>query len=640
VRSATWLERYQQRYEWAVNTYNDFISELAPELVNGLQRREQVTIAVYGATQVGKTTLILDLLGLNASTEEQVAHVLRGGQALGKSATAVLIRYRRSQDDSWYILGVKQRSSEDACEYLATVRRQVESGVVGDAEVLDIMIPRCLFPKSETTDDVLEINIIDIPGINSLNASERELVAELTHRYVTVADIVLLVGRADNLGFLNEQDLMVEALAEWSSQPTRFRIVLTFSFSPDSLFRQFQHQELTIDHVRDVLIREMDTHDYNFPPEFRSNLFVLEIGDSISALQRTNSEYCLRIINVTQDFREDLLSNLKQASSPYARLQGVFQLDRVIKARMDRLEQTHNDEHADLSDRQNEIMRELELLYPDLIDGSKDDVSYKLSDVEEELNETFKKCDHLQGCLVKVEEHDFRSFFRVRLASKKINTVMFLKKQMERCEEEQRKKCIEAGGSLVKEGLIPKCVSKDFRPITYSRHHLLSMAATLDGYWTDSYILSSSFNVDYFRLDTAFGETADELGITLKSTVIKVLKSRMKQLKSKSDRLADSNEILRWSLDKLLDVENERDEISTQYAENFKRLGTSLRLVDSFEDKINDAFSVELEKVRSESRNHPIAEQRFLSLLNQQLLLSEVDRMHEGMGYGGSRSRS
>ncbi len=52
--NATWLERYHNRYQWAVRAYDQFVRELAPELLGSLQRSEKITVVVYGATQVGR----------------------------------------------------------------------------------------------------------------------------------------------------------------------------------------------------------------------------------------------------------------------------------------------------------------------------------------------------------------------------------------------------------------------------------------------------------------------------------------------------------------------------------------------------------------------------------------------------------
>ena len=61
----------------------------------------EVRVVLYGPTQVGKTTLILRLLGLSDETTKEAQRVLRGGRGHGKSATASVTRYRLTHHDAW-----------------------------------------------------------------------------------------------------------------------------------------------------------------------------------------------------------------------------------------------------------------------------------------------------------------------------------------------------------------------------------------------------------------------------------------------------------------------------------------------------------------------------------------------------------
>ena len=45
----------------------------------------------------------------------------------------------------------------------------------------------------------LDLRILDIPGINAVNEAEQAQVARVAERYVATADLILLVGRADDL---------------------------------------------------------------------------------------------------------------------------------------------------------------------------------------------------------------------------------------------------------------------------------------------------------------------------------------------------------------------------------------------------------------------------------------------------------
>lgn len=632
--AAIWLERYRRRYHWAVSAYNRFVRDLAPELVDTLQRNEQVTVVVYGATQVGKTTLILDLLGLGTLTTDEVGSVLRGGQQLGKSATAMPIRYGRSKDDSWYIAGEEPLSADAARERLGGFRRKVESGDICDSEVLDIRIPRRLFPQREESSPGLELNIIDIPGINSRNEDERQLVAQLARRYVTVADLVLLVGRADSLGFLNEEDLQVEALADWSVQPTRFRIVLTFSFSPDSLYRQFMNRDLTIERVRDVLIAEMSTHDYDFPPAFRSNLFVLELGDSVTALERTNPDYCQRIIEVTKDFREELLGNIELAAGPYARLHGAFQLDRVINARVERLHQVLVQQDAELDVPRAQVIRELATFCPDLLDAQEEAIFSALEALQREQAELDQRQDELLACMNKLDDFNCVWFFSTELSSGASEKVSWLQSELQRCEAEQRKACSWVAQRLVDKGIVPEWCADDVPTIDYRRTHLMEIESRLDGYVVDDYWWSSSnFNEDRDSLLRALRLAAKDHGQRLKSGAQHALQERKQSLRLACDGLQSQCYVLQSYLDRLHALEREREDMYAEHAYELQKMEDSQRMASRFESQLNSAFLSELRKTRAEAKNHPNPAQRFYGLLHTRLLLSEIDRMYEGRGF-------
>lgn len=627
--NATWLERYRNRYQWAVRAYDQFVRELAPELLDSLQRSDRITVVVYGATQVGKTTLILDLLGLGTLTTDEVGSVLRGGQQLGKSATAMPIRYGRSQDDDWYIAGEGPLSAEAACERLGCFRREVEAGGIRDAEVLDIRIPGRLFPPQDGQSLSLELNIIDIPGINSRNEDERRLVANLARRYVSVADLVLLVGRADSLGFLNETDLQIEALADWAAQPARFRIVLTFSFSPDSLYQQFIDGELTRELVRDVMIAEMGTHDYGFPPGFRPNLFMLEMGDSMQALGRSNPEYCARIQQVTRDFREELLGNIALAAGPYARLYGAFQLDRVINARIERLKQQLQAQEAALEGRRGSAVAELAGYRPDLAERGATEIEQAVDELRAELTELTGQLEQLDLCRKRLHTLDCSNLFGF-MVGWGAERVSWLKGQLQEGEESQRDACAQAAGWLESAGAVPEWCREDVPVLNYQRAPLMSIESRLDGYSTDGYWFSSNFDSDRDSVQRALDQAASEHGSRLQSGLDKALQERGKSLQHSREQLDSQQLLMDISLSRLQSLEAEREELHAMHDHELQRMEDSRELASHFESRLNAAFVQELRATREAARSHPDVTQRFYGLLHARMLLSEVDRMYQG----------
>lgn len=633
LNATTWFERYQQRYRWAVRAYDRFVQDLVPELVDTLQRNEQVTVAVYGATQVGKTTLILDLLGLSTLTTDEVGSVLRGGQQLGKSATAMPIRYGRSLDDSWYIAGEGPLSADTARETLRAFRRKVESGGICDAEVLDIRIPRGLFQQCDGSSAGLELNIIDIPGINSHSSAEQALVTKLADRYVVAADIVLLVGKADSLGFLNERDLIIPALADWAAQPTRFRIVLTYGFSPDSLASQFKDQELTVEQVRDVHIGQMRTHDYVFPPEFRSNLFVLELGDSIVDLGRTNPEYLQRILQVTNDFRGELLENIVKAAEPYARLQGAFQLDRVINARVERLRKALEDQEEEFGKQRRQITDELAAFHPELLDASEEEIYIAIDKLSVDRLGLQNNLDELSVSIKRLEEFNCGGLFSVELSGGAVQKVSWLQEQLGNCERLQRKVCSQVASRLVDAGVLPEWF-QDYAPaIDYQRKLLMEIEAHLDSYAWDRYWSSSNFNEDRINLQKALSLNAEYHGVLSSSATSRALQDRKRALQAEVKSLQSRGTVLQSYLERLSELEREHRCLCAKHLDDLQEMARALGMASRFEAQLNMAFMEELRRAQKDVQSHPIPAQRFYGLLHTRLLLSEIDRMYEGKSF-------
>lgn len=63
----TFINFHQNRFEWAFKAKQEFINRFVRLDVNKseVSSAKELTIAVYGPTQVGKTTVILSLLGLS-----------------------------------------------------------------------------------------------------------------------------------------------------------------------------------------------------------------------------------------------------------------------------------------------------------------------------------------------------------------------------------------------------------------------------------------------------------------------------------------------------------------------------------------------------------------------------------------------
>ncbi len=190
-----WLELYQQRDQWAITAYENFINQVDDALKVDLTRSDQIAIVVYGSTQVGKTSLILKILGIDDAHMSEVSTLLRGGREIGKSATIMPIRYRKSEDNQWHIHDIQGRDTAVSTveEYFKNLRASVEKGQINTTNIVDVYIPQYYF--AHQSKGMLDIRILDLPGIQAKNEHEQNHVQQISTKYAANADLILLVGR-------------------------------------------------------------------------------------------------------------------------------------------------------------------------------------------------------------------------------------------------------------------------------------------------------------------------------------------------------------------------------------------------------------------------------------------------------------
>jgi len=100
-----WGAIEERQLKWAFHAYERLLETLSEDVQKkfGLLEEEQqeAYIVVFGKTQVGKTTLLLELMGIEGEQLSKISKLLRGGRANGQSATATVMEYCRSMDNRW-----------------------------------------------------------------------------------------------------------------------------------------------------------------------------------------------------------------------------------------------------------------------------------------------------------------------------------------------------------------------------------------------------------------------------------------------------------------------------------------------------------------------------------------------------------
>lgn len=325
--ASLWSDHSQRRLDWAQTAYAEFLSSVAPELaVQYRDHREEATVAVFGKTQVGKTTLILHLMGLGQEHMPMVSEVLRGGRAKGRSATPTAMMYSRSLDNNWHLTVEGELTSYESSSSmeasLSRLRNTMELGQLAVTRPVQVQLPSKLFASTPQTS--LAVNIIDLPGDSPANAAEQAHVSQVASQYIPNADLVLLLGKADDLGFLDPEKLVLPVLGDWRYSPGRFRLITTFTIQSAS-FREWLTGQSQLDAaaIRRRLLAQLETFDdIELPSDAREPelYFPLEFGESWEVLKTTEPQIYANVQPVMSSLLDDLKRDIQRSASPHMRL--------------------------------------------------------------------------------------------------------------------------------------------------------------------------------------------------------------------------------------------------------------------------------------------------------------------------------
>jgi hypothetical protein len=332
-----WLKHQSSRTDWVFRAYDRLLASLSTDIREKLRLHNQKVdpyIVIYGKTQVGKTTLLLDLLGIDPQQISKVSKTLRGGRIAGQSATATAMEYCQSADDRWGLAKDSElrwfESNEGLSEALEQIRTEMERGQLAVDSPCVVHIPKQFFTGNAAG---LNVRILDLPGDNPASANEQCHVNEMAKRYLPFADLVLLVGRGDDLSFLTPEVIAIPGIEDWQAMPQHFRIVTTFSYEPQSV-RDFIRQldEIDTTQIRKRLLQEIEKFDQLSIEAKALNLyFPLEFGQSWTGLESKEPELYKKIKPIIENLRQELLDQIHTSVTPMGRVRNVWNTHQSIK---------------------------------------------------------------------------------------------------------------------------------------------------------------------------------------------------------------------------------------------------------------------------------------------------------------------
>lgn len=313
---AIWDKLYSQKLDWAYRGREKFYESIEDQMIKDLFKAsdKQINVCVYGRSQVGKTTLILKLIGIKQENIQVVGNILRGKRKRGNSATIVATVYSMSIDDYFYyeeVNGQVEKLDEDGIESkLSELRNKAYCGNASIDKV-KISIPKKYFDVEQLQ---MDINIIDLPGIESADKKEYDHVAKIVRKFVPISNMILLIERADQVAYLRNID--IPGIEAWHEDIERFKLILTRSVSNNSTRTQITQIE-DIDKEDYVKLFEEDINKDVYVDISKNVIFPLEYGESWDNLKNTDKVLVQSIQPILDELYQDLIKEIIASQNIY-----------------------------------------------------------------------------------------------------------------------------------------------------------------------------------------------------------------------------------------------------------------------------------------------------------------------------------
>ena len=368
---------FKNKDYWQEDAFNRIKSDLLSVKDNRFVQYSHTAathlVCVYGKSQVGKTTLILNMIGIKDDEyKKDVAEVLRGGIALGNSSTSTAIIYSQSDSDLYGIrietlvgekrtANVEYFTSDEMRQKLKSIRDDVEKNVFSNEKILHIFIPKSYFSSSESEN---KISILDLPGIESRNIQEKAHVESLMTRYVPLSSVCIITCTANEIQSLEKLELPNNI--DWKNLHHKYFVVITRSYCAGNIKSYFDkpHKErepkLFLDFLRDEFKKELSKI---LGKDYKTKIFLLDLGDSIVSL--CNELKCEDDRKEVIKTRDSFLSSLRESilsSKGNNLLSCIKELEVIVNKIEDNKIQRLKDNKKEKEDKLKRLGEEIEVL--------------------------------------------------------------------------------------------------------------------------------------------------------------------------------------------------------------------------------------------------------------------------------------
>lgn len=619
-----WLEFYQQRDQWAITAYEKFINQVDDALKADLKRSDQITIVVYGSTQVGKTSLILKILGINDVHMAKVSTLLRGGREIGKSATIMPIRYRRSEDDQWHIHDMKGKDTTVSTveEYFKNLRKNIEKGQTNTTNIIDVYIPQYYF--SQQLNSVLDIRILDLPGIQALNENEQEHVRQISAKYAANADLILLVGRSDDLAFLNPSRLMLDQFKYWTSQPSRFRVILTRAFSPATVIDYVKQSQITfnLETFKGRIFEQLGTHDFQIPKECRNIIFPLEFGDSLENIKEKHADYFELIDSVNQNSFMLLHEGICKAANPYSRFKNGFDVQRLAKIRIEEEKNNFNNDNTTINQELEDLIKVISSLNKKIKEKDKLKKNNLLDD------------EYLAGLQRECSTSWFQNKYNsIEFKRPDIQKVSSLKEAINTYTRDLKNKWDEVIENI---GEKEENIKLELRIApSLDTKKLKDCDDKLNKYSIDKYWLESTFEADYQMLKNVLNEEGERYAKDGWDQLTKYINQQRMKIKKNNEKLMiDLQQLIYLGKNKLNEVrslQEQKSDLNLRHQDFITRMKMTEKHGETFESLMKESFEEFSHTAKIDFYHEQDLVKKFYLLWYSMLLATQYDEMMLGV---------
>lgn len=367
----------QHKFDWQSKVLDQITSKLIFADVERAQatHHDDKLVVMYGKTQVGKTTTILTLIGIDDRYINEVGEILRSGRELGCSSTSTAILYRKSHGNRFGLSvintihdHIKQIHYYERAEFekqIQLVREEIEKNA-NRTFIIAISIPEKYFRK-----DVDESNLVvlDMPGDESNDRREQPHVKTLFKLYMSVSAVNILTVRANNiqselqhLGKLSQDEFIDH---NWNDLPSKYIVLATRAFSEESSKSYFKlspekRQGSFYDYI--CKATQNDFLSIDGFSDSKIEVYPLDVGASFTGLIEELSEKDKIEVMQTRDcIMKNLIASIRRRQTD--------SLDMVIKGLQEQIDALYKEIDVDLGnekqklqEKEKEIPEEIEHL--------------------------------------------------------------------------------------------------------------------------------------------------------------------------------------------------------------------------------------------------------------------------------------